>query len=65
VAGLERVDEWKKQIAAKLPPEDAKLLEDYEGSWLVQNNRQGESVFSDELRVIQLSDYGNEPGEGN
>jgi hypothetical protein len=31
---LEKVDERKKQIVAKLPPEDKKLLEDYEGSWL-------------------------------
>jgi hypothetical protein len=32
----EQADKRKKQLAAKLPPEDDKLLDDYEGSWLAQ-----------------------------
>ena len=54
---LEQVDEWKKQIAAKLPPEDKKLLEDYEGSWLAQIWRQEEIIFSEGLMEGMMFGY--------
>jgi hypothetical protein len=45
----ELVDEWKKQLAAKLPPEDEKMLGDYEGSWVAQLCRQEEIIFNEAL----------------
>jgi hypothetical protein len=53
----ERVDEWKKQLAAKLPPEDEKLLEDYEGSWIAQLCRQEEILFSEALMEGMMFGY--------
>ena len=46
---MEQADKRKKQLAAKLPPEDDNLLEDYEGSWLAQICRQEEIIFNEAL----------------
>jgi hypothetical protein len=54
---LEQLDERKKQIAAKLPPEDKKLLEDYEGSWLAQICRQEEIIYNEGLMEGMLFGY--------
>jgi hypothetical protein len=54
---LEQVDVRKKQIAAKLPPEDKKLLEDYEGSWLAQLCRQEEIIYSEGLMEGMVFGY--------
>ena len=52
-----QVDEWKKQIAAKLPPEGHKLLEDYEGSWMAQLCRQEEIIFNEALMEGMIFGY--------
>ena len=54
---MERVDERKKQLAAKLPPEDKELLEDYEGSWMAQLCRQDEIIFNEALMEGMLFGY--------
>lgn len=42
----ERPDELLKLIAAKLTPEDRKLLDEYENIWIYQINRQDEIIYS-------------------
>jgi flagellar biosynthesis/type III secretory pathway protein FliH len=54
---LEQVDQHKKQITAKLPPEDHKLLEDYEGRWIAQLCRQEEIIFNEALMEGMLFGY--------
>jgi hypothetical protein len=51
------VDEWKQQLAAKLPPEDAKLLENYERSWVTQVCRHEEILFSEGLMEGMMFGY--------
>ena len=46
---FEQIDDWKKQLAAKLTAEDKALLENYEGSWLAQMCRQDEIVYNQGL----------------
>ncbi|HBE76792.1 MAG TPA: hypothetical protein DDW65_03290 [Firmicutes bacterium] len=53
----ERVDECKQQLAAKLPPEDEKMLEKYEGSWVAQVCRQEEILFSEGLMEGMMFGY--------
>jgi hypothetical protein len=53
----ERVDECKQQLAAKLPPEDAKLLENYERSWVAQVCRHEEILFSEGLMEGMMFGY--------
>ena len=45
----ERPDELLKLIAAKLTPEDKKLLDEYEDIWIYQINRQDEIIYSQGL----------------
>ena len=46
---LQKVNQRRKQIAAKLSIEDQDLLEAYEGSWLAQICRQEEIVYNEGL----------------
>jgi hypothetical protein len=54
---MERVDEWKQQIAAKLTPEDDKLLESYEGRWIAQLCRHEEIIFNEALMEGMMFGY--------
>ena len=45
----ERPDELLKLIAAKLTPEDRKLLDEYEDIWIYQINRQDELIYNQGL----------------
>jgi hypothetical protein len=51
------VDECKQQLAAKLPPEDAKLLENYERSRVTQVCRHEEILFSEGLMEGMMFGY--------
>jgi hypothetical protein len=51
------VDECKQQLAAKLPPEDAKLLENYERSRVAQVCRHEEILFSEGLMEGMMFGY--------
>jgi hypothetical protein len=53
----ERVDECKQQLTAKLPPEDEKMLEKYEGSWVAQVCRQEEILFNEALMEGMMFGY--------
>ena len=54
---LEQVGARKRQIVAKLPPEDKGLLEDYEDSWLAQLCRQEEILYSEGLMEGMVFGY--------
>ena len=45
----ERPNELLKLIAAKLTPEDKKLLDEYENNWIYPVNRQDEIIYSQGL----------------
>ncbi|HBE78242.1 MAG TPA: hypothetical protein DDW65_10750 [Firmicutes bacterium] len=51
------VDEWKQQLAAKLSPEDAKLLENYERSRVSQVCRHEEILFNEALMEGMMFGY--------
>ena len=54
---MEQVDEWKKKIAAKLPPEDQELLENYEGRWIARLCRHEEIIFNEALMEGMMFGY--------
>ncbi len=45
----ERPGELLKLITAKLNPEDKKLLNEYQDTWIAQSNRQDELIYSQGL----------------
>jgi hypothetical protein len=53
----ERPYELLKQIAAKLTPEDQKLLKEYEDIWIYQINRQDELIYSQGLTDGMIFGY--------
>lgn len=54
---LQKVDQRRKQIEAKLSVEDQGLLEGYEGSWLAQICRQEEIVYNEGLMDGMMFGY--------
>lgn len=53
----ERPDELLKLIAAKLTPEDKKLLDEYQDIWIYQLNRQDELIYSQGLMDGMMFGY--------
>ena len=52
-----RPDELLKLIAAKLTPEDKKLLDEYQDIWIYQLNRQDELIYSQGLMDGMMFGY--------